>query len=52
MAQIEATGGVENARQLLAEAMQAATDLAENLRYSHQALRQGERGRRDPRDPS
>lgn len=52
MAQIAAAGGVENAKQLLSEAAQAAADLAENLQHSHQALRQVARDRRDPRDPS
>ena len=50
MAEIEAAGGVENARRPLSEAAQAALDLAENLQHSHQALRQLTRERRDPRE--
>jgi hypothetical protein len=51
MAQIEAAGGVEHAKRPLADAMQAAVDLAENLRYSQQSLRQASRYKRDARDP-
>lgn len=51
MAQIEEAGGVEQAKRPLGEAVQAALDLAENLRYSHQSLRQAARNRRDAPGP-
>ena len=50
MTRIESAGGVENARQPLSDAAQAALDLAENLRHSHMALRQLTRDKRDPRE--
>ena len=40
IAKIEAEGGVDHAKRPLAEAVEAAEELAENLRHSHQALRQ------------
>jgi hypothetical protein len=49
IAKIEAEGGVDHAKRPLAEAVEAATELAENLRHSHQALRGTRGSRRDPR---
>ena len=52
IAQINAEGGVDRAKRPLSEAVQAALEVAENLRYAHQALRQPGRPRRDPRESS
>jgi hypothetical protein len=51
IAKIEAEGGVDQAKRPLAEAVEAATELAENLRHSHYALRQAGGHRRGGREP-
>jgi hypothetical protein len=44
LVEIDSAGGIENAKRPLADAMQIAQDIAENLRHSHHALK---RARRD-----
>ena len=48
LSQIDAAGGIQNAKSILSEAADAATDVADNLRYSQHALRPTDRPRTNP----